>query len=76
MAAPHRIAPIIITATAAQNHFGALLRRVCRDRQHFIVERAGLPTVAIIPVTDYERFVLHSPLPHSPGRGLPEPNIR
>ncbi len=70
MAAPQRIAPITITATDAQTHFGALLRRVCRDRQHVIVERAGLPTVAIIPVTDYERFVPHSPLPHSPRREI------
>ena len=42
-----------VTATEAQTHFGAIVRRVYKDGEHLIVERDGLPVVVIIPLRDY-----------------------
>ena len=51
---------ITITATEAQTHFGALIRRVYRNGEHLIVERDGLPVAVIIPVGEYTNFVKHN----------------
>jgi prevent-host-death family protein len=42
-----------ITATEAKNRFGEVIRRVYRDGETLIVERSGLPVVAIVPVQEY-----------------------
>lgn len=43
-----------ITATEAKNRFGEVIRRVYRDGETLIVERSGLPVVAIVPVQEYQ----------------------
>jgi prevent-host-death family protein len=52
-----------VTATEAQNRFGALIRRAYADEEHLIVERGGIPVVAIVPMQDYERLVASEHLP-------------
>jgi len=49
----HNKQPASVTATEAQTHFGALIRRVYKNGEHLIVERDGLPVVVIIPVGEY-----------------------
>lgn len=46
--------PATITATEAKNRFGEVIRRVYRDGETLIVERGGLPVVAIVPVQEYQ----------------------
>ena len=46
-----------ISATEAKNRFGDVIRRVCRGQEHLIVERGGIPVVAIVPISDYEQFL-------------------
>ena len=43
-----------ITATEAKNRFGEVIRRVYRDGETLIVERGGLPVMAIMPVQEYQ----------------------
>lgn len=45
-----------VTATEARIHFGELLREVAADGESFVVERAGRPAAAIVPLKDYERL--------------------
>jgi antitoxin (DNA-binding transcriptional repressor) of toxin-antitoxin stability system len=45
-----------ITATEMHKRRGEIIRRCFRDGEHFIVERDGLPLVAIIPIGDYRRL--------------------
>ena len=52
-----------VTATEAQNRFGALIKRAYADEEHLIVERGGIPVVAIVPMQDYERLVAAEFLP-------------
>lgn len=49
--------PTIISSTTLQRQFGAILRRCYKDREQFIVERDGLPVIAILPVRDYETLM-------------------
>ena len=48
--------PDVHTITATQMHRkrGSILRRCSRNREHFIVEKDGIPIVAIIPIGEYE----------------------
>jgi prevent-host-death family protein len=48
--------PEIISATTLKQQSGSILRRVAKDRQHFVVERDGFPVAVIIPIVDYEIF--------------------
>lgn len=44
----------VISATEARRSFGQVIKRVyCRD-EHLIVEKDGLPVMAILSITDYE----------------------
>lgn len=43
-----------ITATAARVRFGEVMRRVAKEGERIIVERAGQPQVVILSVADYE----------------------
>lgn len=45
-----------ITATQAQRRFGELIRRVFSGHEQVIVEKDGLPVMAIIPMGEYEVF--------------------
>jgi len=45
-----------IPASEARVHFGEVLRRVYVGKEHIIVEKGGLPVVAIIPFSDFEEW--------------------
>jgi prevent-host-death family protein len=45
-----------IPASEARVHFGEVLRRVYAGKEHIIVEKGGLPVVAIIPFSDFEEW--------------------
>jgi prevent-host-death family protein len=49
--------PVTIPATQAQRKFGELVRRVFSGKEHFIVEKDGLPVMAVIPMAEYDEFV-------------------
>jgi prevent-host-death family protein len=46
--------PVTIPATVAHRKFGELVRRAFSG-EHFIVEKDGLPVVAIISMTEYKQ---------------------
>jgi prevent-host-death family protein len=46
--------PITIPATQAHRQFGDLVRRAFSGKEHFIVEKDGLPVVAILSMAEYE----------------------
>ena len=46
----------VIPSARAKNNFGDLLRRVSEQNETQIVERAGLPVAAIVPIEDLERL--------------------
>lgn len=47
----------IVSATEAKNRFGALIKHAYSEEEHLIVERGGIPVVAIVPMQDYARLV-------------------
>ena len=49
--------PTTITSTDLQRKIGEIMQRVAKQAEHFIVERDGFPTLAIISVTEYEKLV-------------------
>ena len=49
-----------ISATEAKNRFGDVIRRAYRSQEHLVVERGGIPVVAIVPISDYEQFLTQS----------------
>jgi prevent-host-death family protein len=49
--------PVTIPATDVHRNFGDLLRRAFSGREHFIVEKDGLPVVAIISKEEYDELV-------------------
>lgn len=49
--------PVTIPATAAHRQFGDLIKRAFSGKEHFIVEKDGLPVVAIISMTEYDELV-------------------
>lgn len=49
--------PVTIPATKAHREFGDLIRRAFSGREHFIVEKDGLPVVAIISMLEYEELM-------------------
>lgn len=49
--------PRTITATAMQQKSGQILRQVAQQHRHFVVERAGYPVAAIVPLEDYHRYI-------------------
>lgn len=48
--------PVTIPATQAHRHFGDLIRRVFSGKEHFVVEKDGLPVAAIISMDEYEKL--------------------
>ena len=48
--------PEPITAPEMHKRRGAILRRCSRDGEHFIVEKDGIPLVAIVPIADYRQY--------------------
>lgn len=47
----------VVPASQAKNNFGEVIRRVYEDEETQIIERAGLPVAAIVPMSDLERFM-------------------
>lgn len=45
----------IVSATEAKNHFGEILKAAYLHAEHLIVERDGVPVVAIVPIADYQQ---------------------
>lgn len=52
-----RSMPITIPATQAHRQFGDLVRRAFSGKEHFIVEKDGLPVVAILSMSEYEELM-------------------
>lgn len=53
----------IVNATEAQNRFGEMIRRAYMDEEHLIVKRGGIPVVAIVPMSDYQRLIGDQQIP-------------
>jgi len=49
--------PVTIPATTAHRNFGDLIKRAFSGKEHFIVEKDGLPVVAILSIREYEALV-------------------
>jgi prevent-host-death family protein len=45
---------VTIPATTVRRQFGDVVRRVHSGKEHFVVEKDGLPVAAIISMADYE----------------------
>ncbi|MEZ4672592.1 MAG: type II toxin-antitoxin system prevent-host-death family antitoxin [Anaerolineae bacterium] len=48
---------VTIPATTAQRQFGDLIRRTYSGKEHFIVEKDGLPVVVILSLAEYEQLM-------------------
>ncbi len=55
----------IVTATEAKNRFGEMIQNAYLRDEHLIVQRAGIPVVAIVPMQDYERLIAGDELPNT-----------
>lgn len=47
----------MVSATDAKNRFGAIIKQAYANDEHLIVERDGIPVVAIVPIQDYARLI-------------------
>jgi prevent-host-death family protein len=45
-----------VPATEARIHFGEMLKRVYRDREHVVIEKDGLPVATLLSHSDYEEY--------------------
>lgn len=57
MATTEQSMPVTISSTDVQRQFGQVVRRTYSGKEHFIVEKDGLPVVAIISLNEYEDFM-------------------
>ncbi|MDL1897346.1 type II toxin-antitoxin system Phd/YefM family antitoxin [Anaerolineae bacterium CFX7] len=46
----------IVQATRAKNNFGEVIKRVYENDEPQIIERAGMPVVAIVSISDFQRL--------------------
>ncbi len=46
----------VVPASQAKNNFGQMIKRVYEKGETQIIERAGLPVAAIVPMDDLERL--------------------
>lgn len=51
-----------VSATEAKNRFGTIIKQAYAADEHLIVERGGIPVVAIVPIQDYERLIAEEEL--------------
>lgn len=49
--------PVTVPATTAHRQFGDLLRRAFSGKEHFLVEKDGLPVIAILSISEYEELM-------------------
>lgn len=47
----------VVPATEVRRKFGDIIRRAFSGKEHVIVEKDGLPVVAIISISEYEELV-------------------
>ncbi len=47
----------VVSATEAKNKFGEIIKHAYAANEHLIVEKSGIPVVAIIPMADYQQLV-------------------
>ncbi len=47
----------IVSATEAKNKFGEIIKHAYASDEHLIVEKSGIPVVAIIPMADYQQLI-------------------
>jgi len=45
-----------ISATEMRRNFGAIVRRLCKRREHAIITSRGKPVAVLLPMSDYERL--------------------
>lgn len=57
MDSPEKSMPVTISSTDAQRQFGQVVRRTFSGREHFIVERDGLPVMVIISMSEYAQLM-------------------
>lgn len=55
--ATQKSTPVTIPATMAHRNFGDLIKRAYSGKEHFIVEKDGLPVVVILSIKEYEELV-------------------
>lgn len=48
---------VVIPSTFVHRKFAELSRRVFSGREHFVVEKEGMPIMAIISIAEYEEFM-------------------
>jgi prevent-host-death family protein len=48
---------VTVPATTAHRQFGDLLRRAFSGKEHFLVEKDGLPVIAILSISEYEELM-------------------
>ena len=46
-----------VPALEARTHFGEIMKRVSQAQERVIVEKAGIPLVAIISIDEYRRLI-------------------
>lgn len=46
-----------ISATTMHKQRGEIIKRCFRDKEHFIIEKDGVPLVALIPIDEYPHWV-------------------
>jgi prevent-host-death family protein len=49
--------PVTIPATQAHRQLGELIRRVHSGKEHFVVEKDGLPVAALISINEYQQLM-------------------
>jgi prevent-host-death family protein len=40
-----------------RRHFGAIVQRLCKHREHAIIQSNGTPVAVLLPIAEYEQFL-------------------
>ena len=46
-----------LSATEARAHFGQVIQNACEGNEHVIVERDGIPVIAMLPISEHHRLI-------------------
>ena len=60
----------VVNATEAKNRFGEIIKRAYLGEEHLIIKRGGIPVVAIVPMSDYEKLIDFEELPAGVGEDI------
>ena len=66
----------VVSATEAKNKFGEIIKHAYASDEHLIVEKSGIPVVAIIPMADYQQLVGARPIAPEVERKVDEASRR